>query len=83
VALAAAIFSMQQEVIPFDLNPRSFALAVLLLIVMVYAIRSAIRHTLSHLLLLRRTIISRIKAGKLGESSNKPIEELAFPGAPC
>jgi hypothetical protein len=74
---------MQQEVIPFDLNPRSFALAVFLLIAMVYAIRSAIRYALLHLPLLQRTITSRIKAGKLGESSDDPTEEPVFPNAPC
>jgi hypothetical protein len=36
VALAAAIFSMQQEAIPFKQSPRSFAITVFMLMVMVY-----------------------------------------------
>jgi hypothetical protein len=36
VALAAGIFSMQQEAIPFKQSPRSFAITVFTLMVMVY-----------------------------------------------
>jgi hypothetical protein len=67
---------MQQEVIPFDLNPKSFALAVILLIAMVYAVRVFIRHALSRWLSLRRKITLLIKMEKLGDES---AEEPAFP----
>ena len=72
---------MQQEVIPFDLNTRSFALAVFLLIVTVYAIRFAIRQALSRWPLLRRRITLWIKTEKFGESGDELSEESAFPEA--
>jgi hypothetical protein len=37
VGLAAAIFSMQQEAIPFKQSPRSFVITVVMLIIIVYA----------------------------------------------
>jgi hypothetical protein len=36
VALAAAIFSMQQTAIPFEQSPRSFLLTIFILMIMVY-----------------------------------------------
>jgi hypothetical protein len=60
---------MQQEVIPFDLNPRSFVLAVVLLIALVYVIR----HAVSRWPFLRGTIISWIKTAKL-ERDSEPLE---------
>jgi hypothetical protein len=36
VALAAAIFSMQQEAIPFKQSPRSFVITVFILSILVY-----------------------------------------------
>jgi hypothetical protein len=74
---------MQQEAIPFNLNPRSFALTILLLILMVYTIRFVNRHALSRWPLLRRRITLWIKMAKLGESGDEPSEEPAFGTRPA
>ena len=39
IALTAAIFSMQPRAIPFDLTPKSFPLAVIIQIAVMYAIQ--------------------------------------------
>jgi hypothetical protein len=65
---------MQQEAIPFHLNPRSFALAVFILIAMVYAIRLVIRHGLSYWLSLRRIVTLWVKTTQLGGSVDKSLE---------
>ena len=83
VALAAVIFSMQQEVIPFNLNPGSFALAVFVLIVIVYAIRVVLRHASWCLLALQRRITLRSKTDKLGESVDEPLAKSTFREAAC
>ncbi|KAH9203700.1 hypothetical protein DL95DRAFT_472141 [Leptodontidium sp. 2 PMI_412] len=46
VALAAAIFSMQQEAIPFQQSPKSFMLTVLILMIMVYVTQLLGKHAL-------------------------------------
>jgi hypothetical protein len=74
---------MQQEVIPFDPNPRSFALAVFVLIVIVYAIRVVLRHAPWCLPMLQRRITFRTKADKLGESVNEPPAISTFREAAC
>src|SRR5947209_3533177 len=74
VALTAAIFSMQQEAIPFHLNRRSFALAVFILIAMVYAIRLVIRHGLLYWPSLRRTIALWLRTTQLGRKVDQPSE---------
>jgi hypothetical protein len=70
-ALAAAIFSMQPGAIPFDLPPRSFALAVFVLIATVYAIRLIGRHTQLPWPLLQNPISLVLKRKKVDESVNK------------
>jgi hypothetical protein len=47
---------MQQQAIPFALNPKSFLLTSFSLIIMVYAARSIARLALSRWLLLRRGV---------------------------
>jgi hypothetical protein len=64
---------MQQEAIPFDLNPRAFALTVFLLIAMVYAIRFVNRYALSRLPLLRRRLTLWIKTEKLDEKRQQAL----------
>jgi hypothetical protein len=83
VALAAGIFSMQQEVIPFDPNPRSFTLVVFALILMVCAIRVVLRHALWCLPALQRRITLRTKSDKLGESVDEPLAISTFREAAC
>ena len=83
VGLAATIFSMQQEVIPFDPNPRSFTLAVIALIVMVYAIRVVLRHASWCLPALQRRITLRTKTDKLGERVDEPVTISTFREAAC
>lgn len=61
IALAAAIFSMQPGAIPFDLTPKSFALAIFILIAIVYAIRLLGKHAQPHWPLLRDRIAVRLK----------------------
>ena len=52
-ALAAAIFSMQQSAVPFELTPRAFGFALVALFIMVYAIRFVSRHLLQHFRVLQ------------------------------
>jgi hypothetical protein len=83
IALAAAIFSMPQEVIPFDPSPRSFMLVVFVLIVVVYVIRVVRRHALWCLPALQRRITLRIKKDRLGESVDEPPAISTFREAVC
>ncbi|PVH69933.1 hypothetical protein DL98DRAFT_149862 [Cadophora sp. DSE1049] len=71
-ALAAAIFSMQTEAIPFNLTPRSFAITCLVLIIVVYASRLAGRHFRRLLQLLKRMACSWIKREKIRDVGNNP-----------
>jgi hypothetical protein len=74
---------MQQEVIPFDANPRSFTLVVFALILMVCAIRVVLRHALRCLPTLQRRITLRTKSDKLGESVDEPLAISTFREAAC
>jgi hypothetical protein len=51
--LAAAIFSMQQSAVPFELTPRAFFYALVALFIMVYATQFIGRHLLPHFKVLR------------------------------
>src|SRR4051812_48073340 len=67
---------MQPGVIPFDLTPRSFAIAVVLLIGIIYATRVVGRQMLSWLL-LQRTIRLWVKRDKLTEGGkNSGLEDV-------
>ena len=66
---------MQQKTIPFDLNPGSFVLTVLLLIFMVYAARLVTQRTLLGWSLLRRGVISWIKKGDQVKAATKTCDE--------
>jgi hypothetical protein len=69
---------MQQGVMPFNPNPRSFAFAVVLFIGLVYVIRILRRQVLLYGLLLRRRIAEWIKREKQEQSSDEnPVIELA------
>ncbi|KAH8592566.1 hypothetical protein B0O99DRAFT_629207 [Bisporella sp. PMI_857] len=68
VALAAALFSMQPAAIPFDLNPRAFALSVVIIIATVYTIRLIDRHIQRCWPLLKNSIALWLKRSKGGES---------------
>lgn len=70
-ALAAAIFSMQPGAIPFDLTPRSFALAVFTLMATVYAIRLIGRHIQLRWPLQQNPIASWLKRKKVDEDVNR------------
>jgi len=70
-ALAAAIFSMQPGAIPFDLTPRSFALAVFILIAIVYAIRFISRHVQPRWPLQQNPIALWLKTKKVDEDVDK------------
>lgn len=50
VALAAAIFSMQQTAIPFEQNPRSFLLTIFILMIVVYVTNLFGKHAVPSLL---------------------------------
>ena len=63
VALAAAIFSMQPAVIPFDLSPRSFTIAIFVLIALVFVIR----RTLLHWTWWRKKFAAQMKTRELDE----------------
>jgi hypothetical protein len=69
---------MQQEVIPFDQNPRSFGLAAVLLIILVYASRRAI----SRWPFLRKSIVSWIKTAKLERQSAQLESQFQDPFQP-
>jgi hypothetical protein len=71
IALAAAIFSMQPGIIPFDLTPRSFTFAVFILIAMVYAIRLIGRYAQPYLPLLPNPIALWLKSKKVDEDIHK------------
>jgi hypothetical protein len=71
IALAAAIFSMQPGAIPFDLTPRSFAFAVFILIVIVYAIRLIGRHTQPRWPLQQNPLALWLKRKKVDEDVDK------------
>jgi hypothetical protein len=71
IALAAAIFSMQPGAIPFDSTPKSFALAIFILIVMVYTIRLIGRHAQPRWPLLQNPISLWLKRKKLDEDIDK------------
>jgi len=70
-ALAAAIFSMQPGAIPFDLTPRSFALAVVILIAIVYTIRVISRHVQPRWPLQQNPIALWLKTKKVDEDVDK------------
>ena len=62
---------MPQEAIPFEISFRSFGLAVLLLIAIVYAIRLIDRHLLPYWLSLQRRVVLWVKRAKVGDSRNQ------------
>jgi hypothetical protein len=65
---------MQPGAIPFDLTPRSFALAVFILIVMVYAIRLVGRHVQPRWPLLQNPITWWLKKEKISERGEETLE---------
>jgi hypothetical protein len=79
IGLVAAFFSMQPGAMPFDLTPRSFALSVFLLILVVYAIRLIGRHVQLSWPSLQNPIALWPKRGKVdvdefsGDESGDPI----------
>jgi hypothetical protein len=62
---------MQPGAIPFDLTPKSFALAVFILIAMVYAIRFIGRHAQTRWPLQQNPIVLCVKRKKLYEDADK------------
>jgi hypothetical protein len=62
---------MQPGAIPFDLTPRSFALSVFILILMVYAIRLLGRHVQLSWPLLQSSIALWLKRKEVGEDIGK------------
>jgi hypothetical protein len=74
VALAAGIFSMQQEAIPFKQSPRSFVITVFTLIVVVYATLLFGKYALP--LLARRIITLWVKErNEVGEVPEILVED--------
>jgi hypothetical protein len=79
IGLAAAIFSMQQEAIPFELTPRSFTLTVFLLIVMVHIVRIMGRYVLSRWPLLPKTVALWLKREKMDAVENDKEPSVLLP----
>jgi hypothetical protein len=65
---------MQPGAIPFDLTPRSFALAVFILVAMVYAIRLVGRHAQPRWLLLQNPITWWLKREKINERGEEMLK---------
>ena len=75
---------MQQEVIPFDLSPRTFALTIFFLIAVVYAIRFVIQYAPTALAVVAKTYLVD-QDGEIGPKTvDKPSKNEArnkFPPA--
>jgi hypothetical protein len=79
IGLVAAFFSMQPGAIPFDLTPRSFAISVFILILMVYATRLIGNHIQVSWPSLPNPIALWPKRKKVGEDCGKGPEERPLP----
>jgi hypothetical protein len=73
-ALAAAIFSMQQSAVPFELTPRAFAFALVLLFIIVHGIRFLGRRALQLWRLLREVSAWWFKNKKLDGESHESLD---------
>jgi hypothetical protein len=63
---------MQTEAIPFTLTPHSFIITCLVLIIIVYTTRLAVRHFRRHLQSLKRIALLWIKRERIGDVGKNP-----------
>lgn len=73
-ALAASIFSMQPDVIPFSQNPKSFALVVFIFIAVIYVIRLFVQYIPLHYTMLLGWARWWNRSDKVQENGQEPTE---------
>ncbi len=74
-ALSASLFSVNAAALPFDLNPRNFAYAVILFIFMIPALQFALPLLSSKLDLARTELVAWLRLREKAQASLRQMEE--------
>jgi hypothetical protein len=74
IALAACIFSMQVQAIPFKTTPESFIITIIILILITYVIRLTSRYIIPRWALAKRHTSEGLRSWLKGSREDKAVD---------